>query len=546
MDVAKVPILPALTMRAARFSRTQRYPDDYEEDSYPVLPSRMHDLPGEEDDDRRTTSISHWARTSSVSIYLGTETGLRALIVRRGHGRSMSIHYAESPNTNTQAAGRRSRSAHMPDLREASGVDAPIRMGDLEALFHRFSLQQEEGQREVKEYTQRLEARLTSLEHRSHAPSSDSFNGALATTGTNRVMRPRAAGGFPPSAPVVLPESDEGSIARGDSTGAAPQEEEEEAQISYRDPVRVNPATGVTYLSPFFECDVTDPRNHAICVAIAGTVDREMNVHDAEAAKRAAINDRNTRRYRRRCAKYEHIDSQVDAYAAKLRVPRSVVADLFTQELLSDEASGPEDEADETFEAWKVRMAAATGHKNLTAVALKKEHFVEVLESLHYFFLDADSVHQGLQRQRRCSHQVHSRANSYNRKSSLVPCIAPWDFGISSQWLAEQRNDPEVADSLFDWGTHGNPKGCEWEDVRIVRIDATGEKVVDSRFDFEGLAETEHLSNGVTIPLSRQTRTPAVKSGTRDIGISLWRTTSVGKERGRRGCALWYRRCAGS
>jgi hypothetical protein len=124
----------------------------------------------------------------------------------------------------------------MPDLREASGVDAPIRMGDLEALFHQFSLQQEEGQREVKEYTQRLEARLTSLEHRSHAPSSDSFNGALATTGTNRVMRPRAAGGFPPSAPVVLPESDEGSIARGDSTGAAPQEEEEEAQISYRDP----------------------------------------------------------------------------------------------------------------------------------------------------------------------------------------------------------------------------------------------------------------------------------------------------------------------
>jgi hypothetical protein len=114
----------------------------------------------------------------------------------------------------------------MPDLREASGVDAPIRMGDLEALFHRFSLQQEEGQREVKEYTQRLEARLTSLEHRSHAPSSDSFNGALATTGTNRVMRPRAAGGFPPSAPVVLPEFDEGSIARSDSTGAAPQEEE--------------------------------------------------------------------------------------------------------------------------------------------------------------------------------------------------------------------------------------------------------------------------------------------------------------------------------
>jgi hypothetical protein len=76
---------------------------------------------------------------------------------------------------------------------------------------------------------------------------------------------------------------------------------------------------------------------------------------------------------------------------------------------------------------------------------------------------------------------------STHRKSSYIPSISPWDFGISSQWLDEQRNNPE----LSNWGTHGNPPGCNWEEVRIIRIDATGEKVVDSRFDFEGLTEPE-------------------------------------------------------
>jgi hypothetical protein len=46
-----------------------------------------------------------------------------------------------------------------------------------------------------------------------------------------------------------------------------------------------------------------------------------------------------------------------------------------------------------------------------------------------------------------------------HRKSSRIPRISPWDFGISSQWLDEQRSNPEVdVDGLLtDWGTHGNP-----------------------------------------------------------------------------------------
>jgi hypothetical protein len=216
----------ASTMQDGRFLRAQRYLDKYEEDSYPVLPSRMRALYGEEDEDRWVLLIlyckSHPSRKSvhdqwtplflpcNVNILSGadllrecltTDTGSRALNVRRGHGRSMSIHFDESPNMNTQPAGRRSRSAHMSGPRDACGADAPIRMDDLESLFHRFSLQQEERHWEV---TQRLEARLNSLEQRSHAP-------------------PRSAGAS--SAPIVLPESDEGPTGRGDSIGAALQEE---------------------------------------------------------------------------------------------------------------------------------------------------------------------------------------------------------------------------------------------------------------------------------------------------------------------------------
>ncbi|KAJ7805080.1 hypothetical protein B0H14DRAFT_2611737 [Mycena olivaceomarginata] len=412
---------------------------------------------------------------------------------------------------NTQAAGRRSRSAHMSGPRDASGADAPIRMDDLESLFHRFSLQQEERHREV---TQGLEARLNSLEQRSHAP-------------------PRSAGA--PSAPIILPESDEGPTGRGDSIGAALQEEvdaDDEADdskkkkpkyhtaiqryttITFRGAcgvrgtewpdtaaVRVNPATGV--------------KNHAICVAVAGTVDREMKVFlklpsgtrgcssRAQSSRSGHAKLRGRRFTTLKLPRGRPLTIVIPVgiavgaqsiHTSRVRLthmrqnfasPRSVVEDLLSQELLSDEASGPEDDADETFDAWKVRMAAAAGHKNLTPAALKKEHFVEVLEcpwrSDETLYTTALNASGG-------APIKYTRVpTSTHRKSSYIPSISPWDFGISSQWLDEQRNNPE----LSNWGTHGNPTGCDWEEVRIVRIDATGEKVVDSRFDFEGLTEPE-------------------------------------------------------
>ncbi|KAF7349155.1 hypothetical protein MVEN_01437800 [Mycena venus] len=383
---------------------------------------------------------------------------------------------------------------------ETSGADAPVRMGDLEALFQRFSLQQEERHQEVRECTQGLEARLISLEHRSHAPSFDSFDGAVETGGTNRVLRPRPAGGLPPSAPIE--EEENADDEADDSKKKKPKYHtaiQRYTTMRFRGEcgvqrpdwpetavVRVNPATGVKYHRTV-DKGMKDKRppgvpetavwNSRLLLKCAKQSFRTCKAswkkaHDAEAAKRAAVNERNTRRYRRRCTKYAHIETQIDAYAAKLRVPPSVMKDLLSQELLSDEASGPEDEAEEAFYASKVRMAAAAGRKNLTAAALKNEHFVEVFEcpwrsdelsiissSMQTLYTTALNASGGAPiKYTRVSTPTH-------RKSSRIPRISPWDFGISSQWLEEQRNNPEVSSSLWDWGNHGNPKGCKWEDV---------------------------------------------------------------------------------
>jgi hypothetical protein len=70
------------------------------------------------------------------------------------------------------------------------------------------------------------------------------------------------------------------------------------------------------------------------------------------------------------------------------------VRDLLHEELLSDEASGPQDEDEESFAAWKVRMAAAHGHKVLTPAALKDKHFLEVLKWSDEVFLDSGTYNR--------------------------------------------------------------------------------------------------------------------------------------------------------
>jgi hypothetical protein len=78
------------------------------------------------------------------------------------------------------------------------------------------------------------------------------------------------------------------------------------------------------------------------------------------------------------CQKAKHMAGQAQSYAEKYGLPVRTVQEMIHEELLSDEASGPEGEEDPA--AWKVRMAQIHGLRDLSPAALKKERFLEVLE----------------------------------------------------------------------------------------------------------------------------------------------------------------------
>lgn len=141
----------------------------------------------------------------------------------------MSILPPTLPSINTQTPAPRARSAQFPIMREPSGADAPIRIGDLEGLFQRFSLRQEEYHREqtqeLRAQTSRLEARLNDLERPVSLSSESSrghpsARGSVGTRGKSRVSRPLR--GRPPSEAAVPRASDEGAV---DSTSAQGEDE---------------------------------------------------------------------------------------------------------------------------------------------------------------------------------------------------------------------------------------------------------------------------------------------------------------------------------
>jgi hypothetical protein len=81
----------------------------------------------------------------------------------------------------------------------------------------------------------------------------------------------------------------------------------------------------------------------------------------------------------------------------------------------------------------------------------------------------------------------YTRVTGTGRKSSRVPLVTPWDFGFSHTWLDEQRTDPKVSPLIADWGKYGNPEGFQSHGAEGIETVAGGERVVDPRFDFDGL-----------------------------------------------------------
>ncbi|KAJ7500007.1 hypothetical protein FB451DRAFT_1162407 [Mycena latifolia] len=132
-----------------------------------------------------------------------------------------------------------------------------------------------------------------------------------------------------------------------------------------------------------------------------------------------------------------------------------VLRDCVYPESLSEEVSGPEGESGETFEAWKVRMAA-TSEMSLESGALKTVHFLEDLIPAWR----SDSVHlrfgglSASQQQKITYHRVPT-----NRISPRISLYAPYNFGIKHGWLNSNRIDTEKRNLLTDWGKHPEPVG---------------------------------------------------------------------------------------
>lgn len=119
----------------------------------------------------------------------------------------------------SQPAGRRSRSTHLPTIHDVSGQNTTTQMSDIERLFDKLSMQQEERHREqtreLREQNLVLQARLDSIEARTLPPSSNPERGGFsaqrgaATQAKRRVLRTLQRGLTPPD-PDTLSESDTG------------------------------------------------------------------------------------------------------------------------------------------------------------------------------------------------------------------------------------------------------------------------------------------------------------------------------------------------
>jgi hypothetical protein len=46
------------------------------------------------------------------------------------------------------------------------------------------------------------------------------------------------------------------------------------------------------------------------------------------------------------------------------------------------------------------------------------------------------------------------------RPSNRIPIYAPYNFGISTKWLAENADRPETRDFLKGWGAFSEPADC--------------------------------------------------------------------------------------
>ncbi|KAJ2988523.1 hypothetical protein NUW54_g9088 [Trametes sanguinea] len=137
---------------------------------------------------------------------------------------------------------------------------------------------------------------------------------------------------------------------------------------------------------------------------------------------------------------------------------------LIVQEMMSDEASGPEDEATESQAEWKRRMADCAGVTKKTDEQLAKMVFFEavhpnwrsealtqILHELWSLFWQAVST--------RTARAMTPRITDTDRQSDEPPQTAPYNFGINQDWYERFKDSNTHKVALKDWMNYPDPEG---------------------------------------------------------------------------------------
>ncbi|KAJ7926495.1 hypothetical protein B0H13DRAFT_1862325 [Mycena leptocephala] len=185
---------------------------------------------------------------------------------------------------------------------------------------------------------------------------------------------------------------------------------------------------------------------------------QRLRANNNDAAAKALINSRNHRRTQRRVHKSDHLMKVVEPYAAEYGLDPVVLKDMIHHEYLSDEVSGPEEETGESFEVWRVRMAALAD-LSVAPASLERLQILEVLVPEWRTDPYSDIIHD---LEQRWSHTLTPKQKqnisydrvSTNRTSPRIPMYAPYNFGFSEDWLKRNGKDREKRELLADWSKY--------------------------------------------------------------------------------------------
>ncbi|KAJ7046029.1 hypothetical protein C8F04DRAFT_1387707 [Mycena alexandri] len=269
---------------------------------------------------------------------------------------------------------------------------------------------------------------------------------------------------------------------------------------------RRNEITDELFLNPVFEGMVTHATNNALFAAVARQVDAKLSEgekfyppglalkgfelrwpysllsemartsfrscktqwraqEDEAVARKQEDNRRANRERERRITKANQLEMAIELFATKYNVKPESVKELIHYELMSDEASGPDQADTRGFAAWKTRMAFKAGLGELPDAAYDDKHFLEVLEmpwrsgeltdALHKLAVLSVSLMTDNQRKK----IRYTRVRGTGRTSSRIPDIAPYNFGIDKTWFETHKEDPNCQHLLVDWGKWPGPEG---------------------------------------------------------------------------------------